>query len=378
MQPEMYAQAYRAVYTFIKQYDPTARVANASMVQVTPGRLQYLDKVWNAYQQYYREPWPVDVWNTHLYILPELLPNGSAPNGISGIAVGTDPALGIRESGGDKNRCADPNVYCFAEHDDINEFARQVVAMRTWMKAHGQQDKPLILSEYSLLYPYDVDNDPPGCWVRDEYGNCFTPTRVRDFMNRSMDYMESAADPALGYPRDGNRLVQRWLWFSLYFTGAGAASSLLDSSEQNLSLPGQTYQVRAGAAGRTFNLYPATTNARVLPVPGAPSTLNATLTATIRNAGTVNTTGNVSVTFYANAGLTQPIGTVAITNPLRGCDGSTSQVSMTWANLPRGKRDYWVVVDPGNGWAETNEGDNAIKGTVFVGSKWTFLPNTLR
>ena len=55
--------------------------------------------------------------------------------------------------------------------------------MRTWMKQHGQQNKPLILSEYSLLYPYDID--PEGCFLQDEYGNCFTPQRVSTFMKNS-------------------------------------------------------------------------------------------------------------------------------------------------------------------------------------------------
>ena len=49
------------------------------------------------------------------------------------------------------NRCGDPLVYCFAEHDNMAIFDQQVRAMRTWMKNHGQQNKPLIISEYSLL-----------------------------------------------------------------------------------------------------------------------------------------------------------------------------------------------------------------------------------
>ena len=32
--------------------------------------------------------------------------------------------------------------------------------MRTWMKNHGQQNKPLIISEYSLLWSHDIDIDP--------------------------------------------------------------------------------------------------------------------------------------------------------------------------------------------------------------------------
>ncbi|MFC2031533.1 hypothetical protein ACFLWA_12505, partial [Chloroflexota bacterium] len=39
--------------------------------------------------------------------------------------------------------------------------------------------------------------------------------RVRDFMVETFEFFHTAADPALGYPADGNRLVQRWCWFSL-------------------------------------------------------------------------------------------------------------------------------------------------------------------
>ncbi|MGC8781306.1 MAG: hypothetical protein ACP5UQ_10610, partial [Anaerolineae bacterium] len=88
--PEMYARAYHDVYHFIKQRDPSAQVANAGLVEVTPGRLQYLDKMWEAYQQNYGMIMPIDIWNMHLYILPEVMSNGQ-PNGIAGVAVGTDP-----------------------------------------------------------------------------------------------------------------------------------------------------------------------------------------------------------------------------------------------------------------------------------------------
>lgn len=53
-------------------------------------------------------------------------------------------------------------------------FDEQIRDMRQWMKDHGQQDKPLLLTEFSVLYPYI--QDPGGtCFVQDEYGQCFTP-----------------------------------------------------------------------------------------------------------------------------------------------------------------------------------------------------------
>jgi hypothetical protein len=68
------------------------------------------------------------------------------------------------------------------------------------MKEQGQQDKPLIVTEYGIVMPSD-------------YG--FPPERVEAFMLNTFEFFRTAADPALGYPADGYRLVQRWCWFSL-------------------------------------------------------------------------------------------------------------------------------------------------------------------
>ena len=68
------------------------------------------------------------------------------------------------------------------------------------MAQHGQQNKPLIVTEYGVLMP-------------SEYG--FPPAQVEQFMIDTFEYFRMAADPALGYAADGYRLVQRWCWFSL-------------------------------------------------------------------------------------------------------------------------------------------------------------------
>jgi hypothetical protein len=58
----------------------------------------------------------------------------------------------------------------------------------------------LIVTEYGILMPAD-------------YG--FPSNRVQGFMLDTFEFFRSAADPALGYPEDGYRLVQRWCWYSL-------------------------------------------------------------------------------------------------------------------------------------------------------------------
>ncbi|MDW8099860.1 MAG: CARDB domain-containing protein, partial [Anaerolineae bacterium] len=363
--PEVYAQAYHDIYTFIKQRDPTAQVANAGLVQVTPGRLQYLDKVWEAYQQRYGQAMPVDVWNMHLYILPEARPDGR-PNGIANIALGTDPALAKRESGDDPRRCPDPQVYCYAEHDSLEVFAEQVVAMRAWMKAHGQQNKPLILSEYSILYPYRYPYEHSETCFKDEFGQCFTPERVQTFMSRTFEYLENAADPALGYPMDGYRLVQRWLWFSAYYRGAGRDSSLLTPTLNALSAVGERYRDEVARHASTVNLRPGSVGSSpgYVKSPGDRATVQ--LYVQIFNNGSVATPGPFAVTFYADQDLTQVIGTAIVSDTVPGCASRARTAYVTWADLPVGVHRFWVKVDSWDSLVETDETDNVGQGTVIV------------
>ncbi|MBC7227597.1 MAG: hypothetical protein H5T61_10240 [Thermoflexales bacterium] len=373
--PEVYAEAYHAVYHFIKQRDPTAQVGIAGLVQVTPGRLQYLDKVWDTYLQKFGVPIPVDVWNMHLYILPEVNWTGQ-PNGIANVALGTNPALGMRESGGRKDLCGDPrdNIYCFAEHDNMPIFADQILQMRAWMKAHGQQNKPLIISEYSILYPFEDYDDPihpTRCFLQDEFGGCFTPARVSNFMTRTFHYLESAADPVLGYPPDNYRLVQQWLWFSMYFEGAGSASNLLNRDMTSLTQVGQIFANFVGSTATYVNLLPGEVANPVIFAPTG--TTGVTLSATIYNNGNAYARNPITVTFYADASLTQIIGTSVFTGTLEGCARRGITLEVYWDNLSTGAHPYWVKVE-GDEYKE----DNIKAGLVLVNPKQVFLPLTLR
>ena len=69
--PEVYAIAYHRAYEAIKAGDPTAQVAIGGISEVTPLRLEYLDRVWDFYRSLYGEDMPVDVWNMHAFMLPE-------------------------------------------------------------------------------------------------------------------------------------------------------------------------------------------------------------------------------------------------------------------------------------------------------------------
>ncbi len=293
--PEIYARAYHDIRAFIKNHDPTARTAISGLVQVTPGRLQYLDKVWAAYQQQYGAPMPVDVWNMHVYILPEVETDGITPNGIGNVALGTDPTLGKRDSGGNAQLCADPDVYCIAEHDDVTVFGEQVLAMRQWMKKHGQQQKPLILSEFSILFPY-VD-DGATCYLSDEYGNCFTPNRVSTFMTGIFDYLNELKDEQLGYALDDNRLVQQWLWFSMYSDSVGSVSNILEPDMQTLTQVGKSFKQAVFTEPPVVNLV-AEKIPRVVVSVDQSGKATAPIAVTFRNNGNTAVATPFTVTFF--------------------------------------------------------------------------------
>lgn len=183
MLPELYAQAYHDLYAVIKTADPSAQIAIGGMVEFTDLRRQYLERVWNEYLTRYGENMPVDVWNIHLYILQEV--RGS---------WGADIPAGFSENSG--------TLYTVSDNKDFTKVWSQIVALRTWMKAHGQQNKPLIITEYGINMP--------------TYYPGFSAAEVRDaMMYPSFDNFLNTTDSNLGYPADDYRLVQRWNWWSM-------------------------------------------------------------------------------------------------------------------------------------------------------------------
>jgi hypothetical protein len=374
MYPNVYATAYHDLYFFIKAADPTARIGISGLVEVTPGRLQYLDLVWQSYYDQYGVYIPVDVWNMHIYILPEAHLDGQ-PNGVANVALGTDPALAIRESGKIAANCPNPGIYCWAEHDNLDIFKGQVVAMRTWMKAHGQQNKPLILSEFSILYAYEIDDN--GCFQADEYGQCFTPERVSTFAQGTLTYLQyEAIDPSLGYPADNYRLVQQWLWFAIYSGNIGHASNLVEEDLTTLTLTGHTFKNFIAALPSNTNLFPTSVPGQWADIVPPATTADAPMVVWLSNNG--NTLAPpFTVTFYSDAGLSQPIASTVVNN-VRGCARDEYEVTATWPGLPAGVHQFWVKVDSTSLIGETNENDNVGTGLVVVGGDRVYLPITRR
>jgi hypothetical protein len=180
--PAEYANIYHEVYRFIRERDPTARVANGGLVMPSPLRLRWLDLCLAEYEARYGEPMPVDVWNTHVQILQERAG-----------AWGCGIPVGLAEESGRR--------YEIIDNCEPRVFAQLVREFRVWMYERGQAHRPLIISEYGVLMP-----------------SSYLPRGDQDvlrFMAESLHWMLTVTDPDIGCADDGGRLVQRWAWFSL-------------------------------------------------------------------------------------------------------------------------------------------------------------------
>lgn len=369
--PQDYAVAYHDAYTYIKQRDPSAQVGIGAMSMATPGRLQYLDIVWDTYQDRYGVAMPVDVWNIHLYILSEAKDFGNG-QGDGKVALGTDPAIAKKAPNGPASvECPKDSVYCRAEHDDVSIFAAQITDLRRWMKQHGQQNKPLIITEWSLLFQ-------PG--NKDEFGKNFAPKRVNDYMTGTIAWLESARDTEIGYPADNYRLVQQWAWFStLTEPGySGYSSNLLKSDYENAS-PGSTAALTAMGERYRSETLARSTYVNLKAGQAASVTADsgtAELQVSFRNNGISLVSQPFQVTFYADAALTQVIGSASVNTAVTGCSWQrdTNTASVTWTGLSSGVYNYWAKVDSGGAIAESNENDNVASGVVFVNTNATPTP----
>lgn len=276
--PEQYVSLYHELYGFIKIRDPLARVAVGAIVAPTALRLRWLEAVWNLYATRYGRLLPADAWNIHNFILQEA-PGDWGPDLPPGICAPWGALYGVNQ------------------HASLEVFAQHVVAMRRWMAAHGEREKPLIISEYGILFNAE---------------NGYDLTRVQDFLRATFDYLLTATDPELGLSADGNRLVQQWLWYSLdddKFSGWGAYwGNLADPGSGALTALGQTWAAYAGPLHRSYvDIAPlALQLTGTVPVYGIGGP--ATIRASVANVGNTASTRPVTATLYANVdGVRQEI-----------------------------------------------------------------------
>ena len=281
--PDRYAELYHELYYLLKELDHTCQVAIGGVVQATPLRLQYLDIIWDTYLNLYGERMPVDVWNVHNFILREK--RDPPDNWGCGIPPGIHVSEGeVREIG---------------DHDRMYLFEQQINSFREWMRDKGERDKPLIVSEYGILFPQ-------------EHG--YDYTRVQDFMLNSFDFFLTATDTDIGYPTDGNRLVQRWAWYSLEDDSFDCSdwnppcttwSNLFDPGTKEIESLGYDFRIYIednGLITPYYDLQPVTLTlqSEYTPVYGQPVSL--TLSSRVVNWGN-SSTGPFVVSFWDNDDL---------------------------------------------------------------------------
>ncbi len=357
--PDKYAEVYHDIYQFIKGIDPTARIAIGSIVEPTPLRFEYLDKILSAYSSQYGTYMPIDIWNIHLYILPEKVGDWGAE-----VPPGTTATQG--------------QLYTAADNVNLSIFKSMLHDMRAWLKDRGYQDTPLIVTEFGAILPL--------WWMS---ANGVTQQQMNQFNRDTVYFMNTATDENLGYAGDGYRLVQR---SSLY--------SMDDDSPWSEGVPGQynwgTFLFRSASPYTLTSMgqyyinqiaAPLTPTVDLHPYQYQPDPAS----MIVSGSETVTTTLHVSI---ANMGNTLTMGgspqttTVRVTDvtggantllgeypipPVSGC-GSSVEISATWPYLTPGLHVARIEVDPGNLVLETSKSNNVMIATALVGTYGVHLP----
>jgi hypothetical protein len=221
--PEVYADRYYAMATLIRSQDPTAHIAFATVVQPTPLRIRYLDRVWNELVSkagsFQAASALVDIWSIHSFILNE------KPG-----SWGTGVPKGFESDFAD--------AFITTNFDDtisISIFKQRIETFRQWMVSKGERNKPLWITEYGSLIP-----STPVWWTGYKP---ITDQQSADFMTATFDYMLTASNPNTGMLDDQNRLVQRWFWYSLNDHTSNFGGSLFDQdNNKQITLVGTKFR----------------------------------------------------------------------------------------------------------------------------------------
>ena len=360
--PEEYARAYHDLYALIKNYDPTAKVGAGGIVQPTPIRLQYLDRVWAAYLDMYGQPLSADLWNIHSYILREITPDDPQACQAGGC---TEPPYSVWGAYIPPGFSATRGIlYKYSGQDNLAIFQQRIVDFRTWMRDHGQHDKPLLIAEYGILFPEDYF---------DEKGAPFSPARAAAFMRATFDFFLNTRDASIGDPLDGDRLVQRWAWYSLNDTNFGGA--LFDPLTHARRLLGDAYATYASQITPSIDLSVAHAYGDPVVLNPVAQSVTAALHATFSNQGNFSVNQPVTVTFWDGLpGAGSMIGgPQVVTRALAGC-GDAGTVSVNWAMLGAGLHPYYVEVDAAHTILESVEGNNIALGQVLIATHRIYLP----
>lgn len=246
--PEAYAEHFYQYAQVIRSADPTAKLAFGTIVMPTKLRLMYLEFAWNrlialAGSQSAASAL-VDIWAPHGFVLNEQGDvNGEAFWG-SGIPEGFYQR--IPEWPSLQEVISLDDVY------NIEIFKTRMIRFRQWMKDHGEQNKPLWLTEYGQLFPPYPKPGAPYVSLPESV--------TADFMVKTFDWMFTTTDPNIGLPSDDNRLIQKWFWYSINASLDLQGGALIDPDTLQPTIVGNVYLNYVPPAGSTIirnpDIYP--------------------------------------------------------------------------------------------------------------------------
>jgi len=366
--PEVYATAFHEIQAVIKTADPSARIAIGSVIEATPLRLEYLDRVWDSYyDQYgYSMGENIDVWNVHGFILREVRDSW-----------GAEIPAGLNDQSGFLSELGNNSYQILIAHRNIAYFIQFTFALRTWMADHGERNKPLINTECGILY-------------RELYAGetryQITSAQVNNYMNQLFDYALTATDDEIGYPADENRLLQGWFWYSLndsYWNG-----NLFNPSTHALTTVGTNWRSYVSDPANPLaslpqqNLRAINLRAEPNPVFVTPGdSVMVTLQVDVANSGnTLTTSGNnIRVRFWDGVPGAHGSNLIAsqILDDIPGC-GQVVTLEVEWPITTAGEHTWYVEAVPIPN--ETDADDNIAGDVVeamILGSR-LYLPLILR
>lgn len=355
---EDYADRYYELATILRDLDPTATIAFGSIVQPTPIRLRYLDRAWARLVSNAGSPAAasnlIDIWSIHSFILNEQ--EYSWGTGIPpGFENDHDDAVIITN---------------LTDTYSIDIYQQRVIAFRNWMASNGERDKPLWITEYGSLMP---PIDPPG---GPDYYNV-SDQDTANFMLATFDFMLSATNDQTGLAVDGNRLVQRWFWYSLNDHRYNFGGSIFDPDNGNLpTLVGDAFIGYQSLNLAQPDLFPISLAIAPLSYNPNRTLVNYRLSVKVGNALSADTSSEAQVWIYdgdpddGESLIAGPIPSEAI----QRCGGS-GLVTADWkAVQPLSNHTLYVEVDP-IGVPDSNPGNNRGSYSVYTElPKIYFLP----
>jgi hypothetical protein len=328
MRSELYARAYHDAYYFIKAADPTAKIAAGNIVQPTPQRLMYLDRILAEYKTRYNEPLPADLWSIHSYILCEKCYPYNIPSEPFAWGACWVPDWPSRSA-------SEPyaTFYSVYDHWDMNIYTERIETFRQWMADNGYRNHPLVIPEYGVLFYEGL-----------VYSGATYDAISREFMYDGFDWMQTARDPLTGYRPDDGRLVQGWAWFSLDH-GDYPGGTLFDPYTHQPTAMGQDYAAYTAQVTPTVDLL--TLDAYVTtPVTQTGTPVTATVHFTVSNSGNIGTEGLVVAKVIGNSPVSPTHYTIidGTTIDYLGCCGDHETVTLPWPNYIVGENyDFYAT-----------------------------------